>query len=125
MGQGSLTLFLVFVSGLAHAVLVEETMRVPVEVRGTNGKRVQHDVIVTIFREEARVSSPFVIINHGRAGNAEGRNAVKRWRYPEISRYLVQRGYAVFVPTRIGYGDTGGEDVEHPIGGCAHMEHRG
>lgn len=35
-----------------------------------------------------------------------------RARYLENARYFVSLGYAVFVPTRIGYGVSGGPDVE-------------
>ena len=40
-----------------------------------------------------------------------------RQRYGDNSRYFVEKGFAVFVPTRIGYGVTGGDDVEYS-GAC-------
>ncbi len=41
------------------------------------------------------------------------RAQVQRWRYTEQSRWLVRKGYVVIVPTRRGYGGTGGADVEN------------
>jgi len=39
---------------------------------------------------------------------------MKRRRYSTISRYFVSRGFVVFVPTRAGYGESGGTDAEYP-----------
>jgi dienelactone hydrolase len=39
--------------------------------------------------------------------------------FPANARYFVERGYAVLIPTRIGYGIAGGPDLEY-TGPCAH-----
>jgi dienelactone hydrolase len=56
--------------------------------------------------------SAFMIINHGRAPSAEGRAKYGRAVFRDQTRYFVQQGFAVFLPTRIGYGVTGGPDIE-------------
>lgn len=49
---------------------------------------------------------------HGREVTAAGRAGLGSVRYTGNSRYFVSLGFAVFVPTRIGYGVTGGPDLE-------------
>lgn len=71
------------------------------------------EMVITHYKPQGQGPFPLVIINHGRAGDALGRASVRRQRYPEPARYFVQRGFAVVVPTRIGYGATGGPDLEH------------
>lgn len=97
---------------LARADIVETQMRVPVTIRLNDGAPLTHDVIVTRFQEDERKPSRFMVILHGRAGTASERAAYGRTRFAEIARDFARQGYAVFVPTRIGYGDTGGPDVE-------------
>ena len=87
----------------------EAVVRIPVIVDGKpNGAY----MVGTVFKPDGAGPFPFVVLNHGRAGTASERAQTARWRYLEASRWLVQRGYAVFVATRRGYGETGGTDVE-------------
>lgn len=102
----------------AAAEIIETTVDVPVEVSDTKGGIVRQPIKVTIFRDDARPRSPFMILNHGRSAKAEGRQAVKPSQYAANARYFVSKGYAVFMPVRIGYGETGGPDVENS-GACA------
>jgi dienelactone hydrolase len=102
----------------AAAEIIETTVEVPVEVSDTKGGIVRQPIKVTIFRDDARPRSPFMILNHGRSAKAEGRQAVKPSQYAANARYFVSKGYAVFMPVRIGYGETGGPDVENS-GACA------
>jgi dienelactone hydrolase len=55
---------------------------------------------------------PVLVINHGRSAKASGRVAVGRARFSAASRWFTGLGFMVAVPTRVGYGVTGGEDVE-------------
>ena len=96
----------------AAAALVESVVKVPVEVTDVHQRKHQHDITVTIFRDDARDRAPFLILNHGRAADAAGRAKLGRARYDRNAAYFVERGFAVFVPTRIGYGVTGGPDIE-------------
>ena len=87
----------------------ETVVSIPVVV---NGKPAGTQMVGTVFKPNGDGPFPFVVLNHGRAGSAIERQQVRRWRYTDASRWLVQRGFAVFVATRRGYGDTGGADVE-------------
>lgn len=104
-------------AAIVQAALVEEIVQLPVVVQDRQGQSHAHSITVTIFRDDARGASPFMLLNHGRAGTAQGRARLGRARYSAISAYFVGRGFAVFVPTRVGYGVSGGPDVEH-TGAC-------
>jgi dienelactone hydrolase len=101
----------------AHAALVEEIVQVPVEARDRAGRPHRQAITLTVFRDDAREKSPFLLLNHGRAGTAADREKLGRARYTENARWLVGHGFAVFVPTRVGYGVTGGPDLENS-GAC-------
>ena len=104
-----------------HGALVEEVVQIPVEVTDTHQRTHQQSITVTVFRDDAREKSPFLVLNHGRAGTADGRRKLGRARYTANAEYFVGRGFAVFVPTRVGYGVTGGPDVED-TGPCAQRD---
>lgn len=94
------------------AEIVESHFTVPVSATARDQSTVTRDVIVTVFQDNERKPSRFMLILHGRAGAASERAAYGRTRFAEIAREYAREGYAVFVPTRIGYGDTGGPDIE-------------
>ena len=97
----------------------EEQVDLPVEVVDGYGKAIAQTIKVTVFSDDRNPRpAPVMVINHGRAGDAQGRLALGRARYAEISLFFVQRGFIVAVPTRIGYGVSGGDDVED-TGGCS------
>lgn len=101
------------VTGTAQAKLVEEVIRVPVKVVNGYGKEVTQEIVVTLFREDSAPRPyPVLVLNHGRAPDAQGRAAVGRVKYSANSRWLTSLGFLVAVPTRVGYGESGGEDVE-------------
>jgi dienelactone hydrolase len=96
----------------AAAAVVEEIVSIPVEVVDRHRKPVKQPITVTVFRDDARAKSPFLVLNHGRSGRPEERAKLGRARFPGNAKYFVERGFAVFIPTRIGYGVSGGPDVE-------------
>lgn len=96
----------------AAAKTVEQVVQVPAEAADANGRVERRPIAVTIFRDAERARAPFLVLNHGRSRKAEERAKVGRARFSDNARYLVERGFAVFVPTRIGYGVTGGPDIE-------------
>ena len=106
-----------------EAKVVETTVEVPVEVTGAHGQIVRQPIKVTIFRDDARPRAPFMILNHGRSANAAQRERVKAAQYAANARYFVSTGYAVFMPVRVGYGASGGPDVENS-GPCAARSYR-
>jgi hypothetical protein len=101
----------------AVANIIEETIELPVQVGDAQGRTIQHSMKVHIYRDGQRATSPFLILNHGRSGQAAKRQALRAGPYAANARYLVERGFAVFLPIRIGYGATGGPDVENS-GAC-------
>ena len=106
----------------AHAALVEDIVQIPVEVMDEHRRVHQQLITLTIFREDAREKAPFLVLNHGRAGTAEGRLQLGRARYTANAEYFVSQGFAVFVPTRVGYGVSGGPDVED-TGACNNKDY--
>lgn len=100
-------------AGAALAGIVETTVEVPVEVVDIRGRAVAQTIKVAIFRDDQRAQSRFAILNHGRSGEASKRRSVRPAQYAENARYLVERGFTVFFPIRIGYGLTGGPDIEN------------
>ncbi|RTL40466.1 MAG: dienelactone hydrolase [Burkholderiales bacterium] len=100
-------------AGPAQAKLVEQQFDLPVRATNAWGKTVAQPIRVTVFfNDETPAPHPILIINHGRAVDAEGRAALGRARYTDASRWFAERGFLVALPTRIGYGVSGGEDVE-------------
>ncbi len=93
-----------------RAAIVEEVVRAPVTVQTIYGPYRQ-DIIVTVFRDDERQSAPYLVLNHGRTA-PRLRAAMGRARSPKIASSFVSLGFTVLEPTRIGYGATGGPDVE-------------
>lgn len=99
--------------GTVQAKIVETVIDLPASVTDIHGQTTSRAIKVTIFRDDAKARSPFMILNHGRSPHSETRLKPGIFRMHENSRYFVAKGFAVFVPTRIGYGSTGGPDVEY------------
>ena len=109
----ALVLLLACLALSAQGKLREEVIEVPVTVQDMYGKAVTRPVVVTVFSDDRQAGpAPVMVINHGRAPDAHDRAALGRAKYSDASRYFVGQGFIVAVPTRIGYGVTGGEDVE-------------
>lgn len=103
----------------ADAKLQEEQFDLPVKVSDAYGKTIEQTIKVTVFWDDANPRpAPVMVLNHGRSAEAVERAEMGRARYLKSSRYFVAQGFIVAVPTRIGYGVTGGEDVEDS-GGCS------
>jgi dienelactone hydrolase len=97
----------------AAAAMREEQIDVPVRVADIYGKVIEQSIKVTVFRDDANPRpAPVLVLNHGRAIQPEARARMGRVRLLEASRFFVARGFIVAVPTRVGYGVSGGPDVE-------------
>ena len=97
----------------ARAAVLEEQMDVPVRVSNAYGKPVEQSIRVTLFWDDANTSPvPVLVLNHGRSADPAERANMGRARYSAASRFFVSQGFIVAVPTRVGYGVSGGEDVE-------------
>ena len=101
----------------AQARTIEEAVEVTVTVKNMYGKESTQPIKVTVFRDTARKRSPFLVLNHGRAVDPVDFVKLGRVKYSANSKYFVAKGFAVFVPTRVGYGVSGGDDVEYS-GAC-------
>jgi dienelactone hydrolase len=102
----------------AHARLVEEQFDMPVKATNAYGKEFEQTIKVTVFSDTDNPKpAPVLVLNHGRAAEPEGRASLGRSRFGDASRFFVNRGFIVVLPTRIGYGVSGGEDVED-TGAC-------
>jgi dienelactone hydrolase len=117
---------LLFLLGLttAYAEVVEETGRLALEINDAKGVLVKRPAELTVFRDASRASSPFIVLSHGRLVPQEGRAKMSAARFREVARYLVQQGFAVFILTRIGYGENADVDVEDTGMDCDHRDHR-
>ena len=105
--------------GSASAKLVEEQVDLPVRIEDAYGKAIARPVKLTYFvDDETAAPHPVLVINHGRPPDGAGRAAIARYRPLEVVRWFAGRGFLVAVPTRIGYGVTGGDDVEDS-GSCS------
>lgn len=117
IGPGLLALLLVGLS--AQARLREAQMDVPVQVTDGAGRTVSQPIRVTLFWDDVHPRpAPVLVLNHGRSGVAAERAALGRARYHVAASFYAERGFLVAVPIRIGYGVSGGPDVEES-GACA------
>jgi dienelactone hydrolase len=102
----------------ARAVVQEQVIELTATVADYTGRAVTHPFKVTVFRDDAIARAPFLVLNHGRPARPDDFKKMGRQRYGDNSKYFVQKGFVVFVPTRIGYGPTAGEDVEYSGAVC-------
>lgn len=91
----------------------ESVVRVPVQVALENGGQARGELVVTVFTPQGEGRHPLMVISHGRAGDAAGRAKLGRARYATAARYFTDAGFVVAVPVRLGYGATGGPDLEN------------
>lgn len=96
----------------ARAKVIEDVVDLPVRVVSGKGETIEQTIKLTIFRDDARARAPYLIINHGRAVSADERAAFGRARFGDRAREFVAMGFVVLLPTRVGYGVSGGPDVE-------------
>lgn len=119
----SMSFLLGFSPVSSQAMLIEEVVKVPVSVTNLDGKEVSQDIVVTVFTDSAPPSPrPLLLIGHGRKSGEADRMKMGRLRYSSASRWFAQLGFLVAVPTRIGYGVSGGEDVEYG-GSCSNRQY--
>lgn len=97
--------------------LREELLRIDVTARNLHGVETRGSIPVVSYRPSGKGPFPLAVINHGRA-LAERRAQVGVQRYEVLARYLVAKGFAVLVPTRLGYGETYGLGDPEESGPC-------
>ena len=96
-----------------HAADLSETaLQVPVEVTNVTSTPVRRPVSVFVVRDLGRARGPYLVLLHGRPPDPARRLAMGMQTYPANARYFAEQGFVVLIPTRIGYGVTGGPDLE-------------
>jgi dienelactone hydrolase len=99
------------------ADLREEVRRIEVTVRDLYGRQETRSIALTVFRPPGPGPFPLAIFSHGRAVG-ERRAQQGRQRFETQARWLVEKGFAVLVPTRVSYGDTYGDFDPEDSGPC-------
>ena len=101
--------------------LNEQVVFVPLAVAGSTGQEVLL-LTATTYHPQGKGPFPLVVLSHGSPANAAARARMGRYRVLDRIREFVARGYAVIVPMRRGYGDTGGDWAER-FGPCASADY--
>ncbi|MBO9538659.1 prolyl oligopeptidase family serine peptidase [Herbaspirillum sp.] len=95
----------------------ESVTSIDVTVKDLYGKEETGKVVITQFKPDGPGPFPIMILNHGRSPT--NRNDPPRMRYTRQVRYFIERGFAVFEPTRIGYGQYSTQFDPEDSGGCS------
>ena len=99
----------IFISPVQTVFASPEPEIVIVPVRIANS---DWNVHVQLFKPEGTGPFPLLVFSHGRAAKSEDRANLK---YPVLRGHVdfwLRQGFAVLVPFRPGYGETGGTDIE-------------
>ncbi|MGZ5045616.1 MAG: alpha/beta hydrolase family protein [Usitatibacter sp.] len=95
----------------------ESVIRAPVEAG--DGKV---EIDVTVLRPQGAGPFPLVVLSHGTPRSAPQRRTDGRQRLSAQSEPFIAMGYAVLVPTRRGFGHSGGEWAEG-FGPCSNPDY--
>ena len=120
-----LILILFLFCNSSFARIIEEIIEVPVSVSNsnfTNNPKFEQKITVTIWRDDAIKKAPYLLFNHGRAGTDQERGKFGRSSEKRNSEYFVSKGFTVILPTRIGYGVSGGPDADYS-GACGNKNY--
>ena len=120
-----LILILFLFCNSSFARIIEEIIEVPVSVSNsnfTNNPKFEQKITVTIWRDDAIKKAPYLLFSHGRAGTDQERGKFGRSSEKRNSEYFVSKGFAVILPTRIGYGVSGGPDADYS-GACGNKNY--
>ena len=98
------------------AEIYEATDSLTVQVKDLYQREMTGTVVVTSFKPNGNGPFPILILNHGRSGTDRSQPA--RFRYTQQARFFIKHGFAVFVPTRIGYGELGVNPDPEDSGDC-------
>jgi len=96
--------------------LHESVTSLDVKVKDFYGREETGKVVVTQFKPDGNGPFPILILNHGRSPT--NRSDPPRFRFTKQVRFFVERGFAVFEPTRIGYGEQGTHFDPEDSGSC-------
>ncbi|WP_263832968.1 dienelactone hydrolase family protein [Sulfurospirillum oryzae] len=116
-------LLIAFAFSLSQAAIIEDTVEIKIPVKTTLSTSTEK-IVVTIWHDDTKTNTPFVLINHGRSASPTDREKFGRGRYVKESKRLVELGFTVLVPTRIGYGVSGGPDLEYTPTKLSHANYQ-
>lgn len=92
---------------------VAETVAIPLIEKGLLGAPRELSLEAYLYRPAAAGPLPVLVFNHGSTGAGRVSPTSTEWyRYPEVARFFVERGWAVLIPMRRGRGGSGGEYLE-------------
>ena len=120
-----LILILFLFCNSSFARIIEEIIEVPVSVSNSNfsnNPKFEQKITVTIWRDDSVKKLPYLLFSHGRAGTDQERGKFGRSSEKRNSEYFVSKGFAVILPTRIGYGVSGGPDADYS-GACGNKNY--
>jgi dienelactone hydrolase len=120
-----LILILFLFCNSSFARIIEEIIEVPVSVSNsnfTNNPKFEQKITVTIWRDDAIKKAPYLLFSHGRAGTDQERGKFGRSSEKRNSEYFASKGFTVILPTRIGYGVSGGPDADYS-GACGNKNY--
>ncbi len=92
-------------AGLEQGELRRQEWLIPSPVKGVLMRAV-------LFRPKGDGPFPLALVNHGSSEDARERKRQRLAEFPYLTRWLVERGYAVLLPQRPGHGATGGKYIE-------------
>ena len=120
-----LILILFLFCNSSFAKIIEEIIEVPVSVSNsnfTNNPKFEQKITVTIWRDDSIKKAPYLLFSHGRASTDQERGKFGRSSEKRNSEYFVSKGFTVILPTRIGYGVSGGPDADYS-GACGNKNY--
>jgi dienelactone hydrolase len=120
-----LILILFLLCNSSFARIIEEIIEVPVSVSNsnfTNNPKFEQKITVTIWRDDAIKKAPYLLFSHGRSSAVQDRLSFGRSSERKNSEYFISKGFTVILPTRIGYGVSGGPDADYG-GTCGNMNY--
>jgi dienelactone hydrolase len=101
--------------------LHETIVHVPMTEKGLFGTS-QRELVATTYMPDGDGPFPLIVLSHGNPPNPQDRVKVGRYRKIAQIREFVRMGFAVIVPIRRGYGETGGTFAED-TGSCKHADY--
>lgn len=97
----------------AQAPPVAETIAIPLIEKRLLGAPRELSLEAFLYRPASPGPLPVLVFNHGSTGAGRVSPAdTEYYRYPEVARFFVARGWAVLIPMRRGRGASGGEYLE-------------
>lgn len=90
-----------------------ETVWIPMTEKPSLGAPRELRLEGMLYRPALPGRVPVIVFNHGSTGGGRvSPTSTDQYRYPEVARFFVERGWAVLIPMRRGRGSSGGEYLE-------------